>query len=74
MKLTPEGQLKKLNARIRDLQQRKFYGKVTLDIQGGNILRLVTEHSEKVENIHVEPEDEAQADGVANQTAAAKAE
>ena len=73
MKLTQNQQIEKLTIRIRELQQRKFYGKVTLDIQGGNLLRLVTERSEKVEDIDGESSSEAQADGVEDQEAAKSA-
>lgn len=48
-------QLDKLVLRIQELQGRKAYCRVTLDIQGGNLLRLVTENSEKVEDISGQP-------------------
>lgn len=63
MKLNPDQQIAKLVARIRELQERKFFGKVTLDIQGGNVLRLVTERSERVEDIDVERAEETQTQG-----------
>jgi hypothetical protein len=34
---------------IARLQETDFYGKVTLDIQGGNILRLMINRSIKIE-------------------------
>lgn len=71
MRLTQSQQVSSLVIRIKELQQQKFYGKVTLDIQGGNLLRLVTEKSEKVEHLSGESGEAAQANGVQDQEASA---
>ena len=60
--LTPDGQLRFVSEKLSELQRAKFYGRVTLDIQGGNVLRIVKEESIKLGASHVhEGTDEVQA-------------
>lgn len=77
MSWTHEQQRSKLNNQVANLQERKFYGKVTLDIQGGNLLRSITEESEKYadpESKCGDPSNEAFEDGGEDQEATAQAE
>lgn len=53
----------RLDNYISVLQMKKFYGKVTLDIQGGNILRIVKQESTRLEDVDGESSEEAQAIG-----------
>jgi hypothetical protein len=59
--------------KIRPLQERKFFGQVTLDFQGGNILRLVVAESIKLEDIDGSNTEAPQAHGQQDQEASAKA-
>ena len=56
--LTHERQRADLDKFVRELQERRFFGKVELDIQGGNLLRYIKHESIKLE----EPADEQQSD------------
>ena len=47
--LTPEDQRKRLIELVTGLQEQRFFGKVELDMQGGNILRVVKHESIKLE-------------------------
>ena len=77
MSWSHEKQLSKLTKHISGLQERKFFGRVTLDMAAGNLLRSLTEESEKyadTEDDDGEPSNEAQTDGVEDQEATAEAE
>jgi hypothetical protein len=50
-KLSHEDQLHRLENYLRVLQQTKFFGKVTLDIQSGNILRTEKRESTRLEDM-----------------------
>lgn len=65
-------QIELLNGEIESLQERKFYGRVTLELCAGNIVQARIERSWKLqEEADGLAEDQAQADGVAHQEAAA---
>lgn len=74
MSRTHEEQRTRLSKKLVGLQERKFYGKVILDIQGGNLLRTITQHSERLfeEDEDGESAEEAQAHGLEDQEAPAE--
>lgn len=61
-----------LGVKLEDLQERKFYGRVTLEMCAGNIVQARIEESWKLqEEADGLASEEAQANGVAHQEAAA---
>ncbi len=70
--LTPKQQIESLLKRVQQLQEQKYFGKVTLHIQAGNILRLTYERSELLGGeIDGEPVGETQEESRKDQASAA---
>ncbi len=69
--LSFERQTELLVKRLETLQERKFYGRVTLELCAGNIIQVRTEESWKLqEEADGVPSDKAQAHGLQTQGAA----
>ena len=50
--ISHEDQIRKVMSFLADLQRDQYYGKVTLDLQGGNILRIEQKRSLKLEDVN----------------------
>lgn len=75
-KLTPAQQLRAVQRKVSDLQQRKFYGQVTLEFMHGNIVltRMYETEKLKLEAENATPDREARPHAVQDQEASAKSE